>query len=255
MMLNYEKMLEEYYSKDTGELEEGEFLFEREEEEDEDTLFIGGLLLGLLQNFYHRFEGRQPDYIERQLPDALDVLEQDMIRIGGSELKDYSRSVKEYILSEDGILPNIYDKVGMKLVDVKGTLTTFNQGIRATLSEIKQDVLTKIRVHKDGNQLPQQFNLKSNFRRAIKKIKNTVRYNVKSIAEKTKRSFDEWKFKDNLFIWTPSWKNTCDWCIALWKEGAKPIEYFPFDHIHGGCTLVNATGELSKEYKYLMGGL
>lgn len=254
MMINQEKMLEEYYSKTTGELGEGEFLFEEDEEDDDDVRFIGGMILLMLQKFYYRFEGKTPSYVEDNLPSEVDVLEQNMVRVANGELKDYSINIKESIIEQDGILPNLTNKVNMALVDVKGTLTTVSQGIKMILSEIKQDILTKIKVHKDTNQLPQSFNLKSNFKRAIKRIKNTVRYGIKTINEKTERSFKKWKYKDDLYIWTPSWKNTCDWCIALWREGAKPMDYFPLDHINGRCSLVNVTGELSEDYKSLMGG-
>lgn len=219
---------EEYNGLDDNYLEDWEF---ESDEEDEKKKKLIAILLALFQEFYilHMYDAEFYFSSEMFLENIEDF---------NTELKDnltvlFNEYVEE-LTTELAVKWNI----PVTTVDVALDIDVLVDGaIDTVTNSLYYDLKDKADFYKvmdtSGKFVPH-----SNFRRALKRLKNQVDYKAQSIEKQIDRKYLEFVYgQEALFYWRCSGINTCAWCYEIEAMGAMPLSWFPVDHVNGRCWL------------------
>ena len=211
---------------------------------DEDIKKIILVALSLLQDFY----------IEIMYYNEFDVLREDFEK----KLNDFQAELKEIVLSMiKEYLEDIHADLNNKYEIPVGTVESeidiapvIISGIDAAASAFTHDIQNK----SDFYKLPLTtgvFALEENIRLFARKITNVINFNAQHANKCVIREFELFVYgQDALATWNVTGVNTCAWCYYLASLGARPLSWFPVDHINGGCWLeILNPNEYSDEYK------
>ena len=101
------------------------------------------------------------------------------------------------------------------------------------------------------------FNIKPNFERAVKKLNDSLTDALLKGREKNHRKILDFVYgSDKLYSWLcVNDDKTCDWCLYQQSLPPRPLSQIPYDHNGGRCTLDVVDDSYSDEYTKLIGEL
>lgn len=237
---------EEFYGLIDNELDDEEFDSDKDDEKIRKMITIA---LSLLQEFYliHKYDNEY--YI------ASDLFEE--------ELKEFNQFLKENLMV---LFTKYFEELSTEL-DLKYNLPSneikvdvdfeevINSGVDSVTDTLYTDLKNKADFYKDVVIVTGVFSLHSNFRRAVKKLKNVIDYNAQYGRNVVEREYLSFIYgQEALFHWNVTGVNTCPWCYEMEAMGAMPLSWFPVDHPNGGCWLTPANpDEYSDRYNEIIG--
>lgn len=203
------------------------------QDNDDDELTIAFLMT--LLSFYDKYMSKSPKYILSHIDKDIKKLESNLL----SDLKKYD-------------IKSIIDKIKEKLeyyesidYDVSSTNEVTESTIKAIIAQLHQDVITKALVWLDQGMDLEEFDIKANYQRAVKRLRDTASYYNSMVRQKVERNMLQ-KIHGNqqLYYWRCLGPRPCAWCIEQSKLPPRPLEEIPFDHINGYCGLEPAYDNL-----------
>lgn len=250
-MVTEEPTNDEIYGLDTEILLPDEFTPTLDGEIDEQLMLVA--VLALLFNLYKEYEYKTPDYILSHLPDSIMELEKKTQALSQKELTLLAESHKTTTLEKVyGLAKQIHKKINLDY-DIKPTLEVMKSSITGTLNQLRDDIITKAKAFKDIKQNNSEWSIKNNFKRAIRRTKNYVRFNSQTIKQKVTRSIQKMVYgADMKYYWRPSGRRTCAKCWAMARLPPQTIELWPLDHPNGACVLDPEGDSATAKYKSLL---
>lgn len=237
---------EEYFGLDNTEIREEEWS-PSIDDEDEQIMLIALLLL--LSSFYDTVKDKSPDLIINQIPGITENYRTQMSLLSESELNKITQSYRVKIIEEYGISGQASPFVPLKY-DITNTLQTVKNSINATLNQLRDDILVKAQTFRDTLRRVKDFNVRSNFQRAIRRTKNFVRFNAQMVKQKVTRATQRFVYGEDMkYFWVPAGHNTCKWCWNLSRLPAKLMDEWPFDHPNGNCVLEPVSDKTTQEFQ------
>ena len=218
-------------------------------EDDEKIKRIIAIVLAKLEEFY----------LEFQFSDEYEIASENF----KYEMDSFNSDLKELIVT----LFMSYILEVQKIQDIEyvlptGTVETkidiapvLESGIDSVTDTLYADLKNKADFYKELAITTGTFSLHSNFRRAVKKLRNVVSNNAHHVKKVIERDYLIFVYgQEALFRWRCKGVNTCDWCYAIEAMGYMPLSWFPVDHINGNCWLEpEKPDEYSDEYKEIRG--
>lgn len=213
---------------------------------DSDEQFVILMCLLLLKEYYD-------EYSKTPLEDLINTIEKDMEELNtklSTEGMDYikqavdktfSSELDSYKIPENTISPNYNELVILA-------------GFQALVNQLRDDLKAKALYYAE-NLGKTPFDLKPNFRRAIKRINDVVGTGLVNAKEKSHREVSKFVYGENaLFYWVCKMDaKTCAWCRSQARSEPRPIDEWELDHPYGRCTLKPVKEEFSSDYKLLVG--
>lgn len=218
-------------------------------EDDEKIKRIIAIVLAKLEEFY----------LEFQFSDEYEIASENF----KYEMDSFNEDLKELLVT----LFLSYIVEVQKIQDIEyvlptGTVETkidiepvIESGVDSVTDTLYADLKNKADFYKELAITTGTFSLHSNFRRAVKKLRNVVANNAHHVEKIIERDYMLFVYgQEALFKWKCSGINTCAWCYEIEAMGAMPLSWFPVDHINGRCVLIPVKPEeYSDEYKEIRG--
>lgn len=219
---------EEYNGLDDNYLEDYEFEADEEDEKKKKLLTI---LMALFQEFYiHHMYDSEFYFSSESFLENIEKF--------NTELKDNLTVLFNEYVGELTTDLAVKWNIPVDTVDVALDIDALVDGaIDTVTNSLYYDLKDKASYYKvmdtSGKFVPH-----SNFRRALKRLKNQVDYKAQSIEKQIDRKYLEFVYgQEALFYWRCSGINTCAWCYEIEAMGAMPLSWFPVDHVNGRCWL------------------
>ena len=237
---------EEFYGLLDNEINDEEF---DSDEEDEKIRQMIAIALSLLQEFYllHKYDNEYyiaSDLFEEELNEFNQFLKENLKVLFDKYFDEVSTEYDlEYSIPSDTVKPRL---------DFEAVI---NSGVDSVTDTLYTDLKNKADFYKDVAVVTGVFSLHSNFRRAVKKLKNVIDYNAQYARNIINREYQSFVYgQEALFQWRVTGHNTCNWCYELEAMGAMPLSWFPVDHPNGNCWLEPINPDTySDDYRRLMG--
>ena len=236
---------EEFFGIVDNELTDSDFTGKTD---DEEVNKIITALLVVLQRFYYEHRYYTPS----------DVL--------GTGFKSDLKALREELYSTLLVLMDDYEEslVNDKNVEylIPDGTVSIDFDLSASLKDGIDDVVTQLGCEARSKAaffavatVAGAFSLHSNFRRAVKRLSQSVEFNAQFMDKLIDRSFLEFVHgEEALYDWIPSGINTCPWCYMVADNSPMPLRMLPVDHINGRCTIRLHTPDVySDEYKEIRG--
>lgn len=218
-------------------------------EDDEKIKRIIAIVLAKLEEFY----------LEFQFSDEYEIASENF----KYEVDSFNNDLKELVVT----LFSSYVLEVQKIQDIEYVLPTgvvettidiapvLESGVDSVTATLYADLKNKADFYKELATTTGQFSVHSNFRRAVKKLRNVVSNNAHHVEKVIERDYMIFVYgQEALFRWRCSGINTCAWCYEIEAMGAMPLSWFPVDHINGRCVLIpDNPDEYSDEYKEIRG--
>lgn len=221
--------------------------------EDDDEILLA--LLYLMEEFYEKYSTKSPNYILSHIDKDAQKLEKNLLDKFAGRTDEYIERLEYAQLIKYDLTQDLQSKVMLEY-DVATTLEVTRSTLKAIIQQFKQDVITKSLVWQDINNEIKEFNIRANYSRATKRIKDAVEYYKGISNQKIARAVQKFVFSDEvLYYWVCLGSNPCAWCIEQSKMSPRKLDEWEFDHINGHCALVPDREVFSDEYKDLVGGL
>ena len=237
---------EEYFGLDETEITEEEWNPIVDDKNEERMLIA---LLLLLSSFYNTVKDKPPDLIIDQIPGVTENYRTQMSLLSDSEMNKLTQSYREKIIEEYGISSQASPFISLKY-NLTNTFQNVKNSINAMLNQLRDDILVKAQTFRDTLRRARDFNVRSNFQRAIRRTRNFVRFNAQMVKQKVTRAVQRFVHGENMkYFWVPAGHNTCDWCWNLSRLPAKPMDEWPFDHPNGNCVLKPESDKTSQEFR------
>ncbi len=222
---------------------------EMDEEMDMDEQLMFVALFIILSKLYTDFEHKSVDYVYNKFPDAVTKAGKKLAETSKTELTKIVEENRVSILKEFKIHEKVIPKVKLDL-DLKPTFNTLSLSVKATINQLKDDVATKAASFKAGMAVPEDFNLKANFTRSVKRTKQFVKYNAQFAKQKITRAAQKMRYGSGmLYFWVVAGRRTCQKCYDLARLPPRPIDQWQYDHPNGHCKLSPQGDESTKEYQ------
>jgi hypothetical protein len=206
------------------------------------TLFV------VLAKLYTDFEYKSFDYVLEHFPEAAAKAEKKISETSKTELTKIVEEHRTTILTEYKIHEKVISKVKLDY-NLKETFNTLNLSVKATLNQLKDDVKVKAAAFKAGMGVPDEFNLKANFKRAMRKTKNFVNFNVQFVKQKITRAAQKMRYgKNMLYYWVVAGRRTCEKCYGKARLPPRRIDEWEYDHPNGHCELVPEKDNATQVY-------
>lgn len=217
------------------------------EEIDEQMMLVA--ILALYLGIYQEYQYKSPDYVISHLPASIKELEEKVQRTTYKELETLTTTFKTTVLEGYGIHKRVMPQVPVSF-DLKGTLDVVKSSVTGTLNQLRDDIITKAQVFKDTSMAVKDFNLQSNFKRAINRTKRFVKFNAQTVKQKVTRGVQKFVYGAAMkYFWVVSGRRTCEKCYALARLPPATIDQWPLDHPNGGCTLKPESDKTTTEYQ------
>ena len=160
---------------------------------------------------------------------------------------------KNQLLSND-IPTNKQKQVNLKY-DIATTKKVAETTIKNIIQSLRNEIKLNIQVVKDQNN-EELFNLEPKLKDAIKRIKNTVKYETGMVFQKIRRSVYDFRYgKDATYKWvTQGDAKVCFWCRQQERMPPRKLEDIPFDHINGRCGIEPVSARATAEYNKIVYG-
>ncbi len=203
------------------------------QDNDDDELTIAFLMT--LLSFYDKYMSKSPNYI-------LSHIDKDIKKLQSNLLSDLKKYDEKTIIDKIREKLDYYDEFDY---DVTQTNDVTESTINAIIQQLHQDIITKALVWIDqGNEL-EEFDIKANYQRAVKRLRDTASYYNGMVRQKVERTMLQKIYgNQQLYYWRCYGRRPCAWCIEQSKMPPRPLNEIPFDHPNGECGLEPAYDNL-----------
>lgn len=210
---------------------------------DEQLVLIACLMI--LEQRYRLLQSMSPSQVVDELEEIMDSLLSDLDNMAYSQTESHIKSYFESLLSDYSI------PVGYVDMDYS-MLELLEDGIDNLVNQLNGELRVKAKFFRD-NMSKDSFDVLPNFKRAVRKLVDTVGSNLIHGKEKSKRNVYEFVYgEDKLYNWlTANDDKVCSWCLAQQSLPPRTISEMPLDHMHGRCELEPIDYTYSDDY-YLM---
>lgn len=210
---------------------------------DEQLVLIACLMI--LEQRYRLLQSMSPSQIVDELEEIMDNLLSDLDNMAYTQSEAHIRSYFESLL-DDYSIPMGYVDMDYSMLEL------LEDGIDNLVSQLHGELKVKSKYFRD-NMTKDSFDVLPNFKRAVRKLIDTVGSNLIHGKEKSKRNVYEFVFgEDKLYRWlTANDDRVCSWCLAQQSLPPRTLEEIPLDHMWGRCELEPIDYTYSGDY-YLM---
>lgn len=210
---------------------------------DEQLVLIACLMI--LEQRYRLLQSMSPTQIVDELEEIMDSLLSDLDNMAYTQAENHIKSSFEALLSDYSI-PGGYVDMDYSMLEL------IEDGIDGLVSQLGNELKVKAKFFRD-NMSKDSFDVLPNFKRAVRKLIDTVGSNLIHGKEKSKRNVYKFVYgEDKLYRWlTANDDKVCDWCLAQQSLPPRTIDEMPLDHMHGRCVLEPIDYTYSDDY-YLM---
>lgn len=238
--------IDEYYDEDDDEL----LFYPPSNKDDDEQLVILACLL-ILERFFKDIQSMTPETIVDEIDEKIDSLESELketarARVGSAVWDEFRTELIEWRIPVFGYIEQNTD-----MYDV------MDSSITALVNQLRDDIKSKAEFFIVGMS-KDDFDIKVNFRRAIKRINDTVGNNLQYSKELSHREILKFVYgKDALYKWySAHLPTTCAWCLMQEAMPPRPLDEMPFDHPNGHCEkdVVDGT-TYSDEYYMILADL
>lgn len=221
---------------------------------DLDEKDYGLAIMMLLEDFTRKYSSKSYNYIEKHIDEDLGKLEEKLLQVNDKQFQKYEDATRKNQLLSNDIPTNKQKQVNLKY-DIATTKKVAETTIKNAISTLRNEIKLNIKVVKDQNN-EELFNLEPKLKDAIKRIKNTVKYETGMVFQKIRRSVYDFKYgKDATYKWvTANDSNVCFWCRQQERMPPRKLEDIPFDHINGRCGIEPVSDRAVAEYNYIVYG-
>ena len=131
-----------------------------------------------------------------------------------------------------------------------------DSSITALVNQLRDDIKSKARFFLD-NMSNSDFSITPNFKRAIRRVIDTVGNNLNYSKEKSHGNILKFVYgEDKLYVWRSAHlSTTCDWCLAQEKRPPRKYDDWELDHPQGHCGKEPIDETYSDEYYLLLAEL
>lgn len=210
---------------------------------DEQLVLIACLMI--LEQRYRLLQSMSPSQVVDELEEIMDSLLSDLDNMAYSQTESHIKSYFESLL-EDYSIPVGYVDMDYSMLEL------LEDGIDNLVNQLNGELRVKAKFFRD-NMSKDSFDVLPNFKRAVRKLVDTVGSNLIHGKEKSKRNIYEFVYgEDKLYNWlTANDDKVCSWCLAQQSLPPRTIDEMPLDHMHGRCELEPIDYTYSDDY-YLM---
>ena len=212
---------------------------------DEQLVLIAVLLL--LEQRYRLLSGMSSSRILSEIDNIINSFHKELKDTALSKLDDYTYNefIKEL---EDWSIPVTGYVIRDNVMD-----SVLSQSITNLCNQLRDELKLKALYH-DKGLTDDIIDVKPNFRRASKKIKDAVGDALIKGKEINHRRILEFVYgTSKLYRWlTMNDNKVCDWCLYQQSLPPRPLSEIPYDHNHGRCVLDPIDTTYSDEYYLLL---
>ena len=237
---------EEFFGLIDNEIDDEEF---DSDEQDEKIKRMIAIALSLLQEFYllHMYDNEYyvaSELFEEELNNFNQFLKENLLVLFNNYIESLANDFDLMYDLPTGIVSPAFD-----------IETVINSAVDSVTATLYADLKNKADFYKELSITTGVFSLHSNFRRAIKKLRNVISNNAHHVEKVVEREYLSFVYgQEAMFRWRVTGINTCNWCYEMEAMGAMPLSWFPVDHIHGRCWLEPVKpNEYSDEYMQILG--
>lgn len=211
-------------------------------------------VLLLLQDFTKKYSSKSYNYIEKHFDDDCKRLEEKLLQVNEKQFEKYEDATRKNQLLSNDVPTNKQKQVNLKY-DIATTKKVAETTIKNTIKSLRDEIKLNIQVVKDQNN-EELFNLEPKLKDAIKRIKNTVKYQTGMIFQKIRRSVYDFRYgKDATYKWvTQGDSQVCFWCRQQERMPPRKLEDIPFDHMNGRCGISPVSARATAEYNKIVYG-
>ena len=226
----------------------------KEYDGDLDEKDYGLAIMMLLEDFTRKYSSKSYNYIEKHIDEDLAKLEEKLLQVNEKQFQKYEDATRKNQLLTNDVPTNKQKQVNLKY-DLATTKKVAETTIKNTIKSLRDEIKLNIQVVKDQNN-EELFNLEPKLKDAIKRIKNTVKYETGMTFQKIRRSAYDFKYgKDATYRWvTQGDAKVCFWCRQQERMPPRKLEDIPFDHMNGRCGIEPVSDRAVAEYKYIVYG-
>lgn len=226
----------------------------KEYDGDLDEKDYGLAIMMLLEDFTRKYSSKSYTYIEKHIDEDLAKLEEKLLQLNSKQFEKYEDATRKNQLLVNDVPTNKQKQVNLKY-DLATTKKVAETTIKNTIKSLRDEIKLNIQVVKDQNN-EELFNLEPKLKDAIKRIKNTVKYETGMAFQKIRRSVYDFKYgKGATYRWvTQGDAKVCFWCRQQEKMPPRKLEDIPFDHMNGRCGIEPVSDRAVAEYNYIVYG-
>lgn len=243
-MVKQYQMIEEYYYLDDDKDLTSMFYAPTYYTSEEQLIILS--CLRLLEERFHLLQSMTLEQIIDEIDSIMGSLQ--------TELSDNAeRKVSEYIFEYLMTVLDVYGIPEGYVEEDTSMIPLMLLSLDGMVNQLHYEIKSKALFFKD-NLTNSEFDITSNFKRAVQKTNDAVGNNLVYSEEKNRRSVYDFVYgKDKLYRWlTMNDDKVCDWCRLQEKMPPRLLEEIPMDHPHGRCTIEPIDYEYSDEYKILL---
>lgn len=203
------------------------------ETDDQDEKIYALIFLGALATLFKKYKDKSADYVIKNVDSDVSNLRRSLTH-STTELEKVFDKVANKTLTDAGILKDNLGRVTLKYNVHDGVLEQ-KQTVQGVTDELKNNLKSKAYYLKNRN-AESIFNVKSNFNRAAKRLKQMVWSGYQTAKKKAVRASQIFLYGDPLAYWiTKNDNRVCLWCMALQKASPMPLSMMPFCPLHNKC--------------------
>ena len=210
---------------------------------DEQLVLIACLLL--LQQRYVLLQSMSPSQVIDEVEEIMDSL---LVELDDMAYRQAESHISKYFheLLSNYNIPDGYVDMDYSMLEL------MEDDIDNLVSQLHGELKVKAKYFRD-NMSKDTFNVLPNFKRAVRKLVDTVGSNLIHGKEKSKRNVYEFVYgEDKLYSWlTANDDKVCAWCLMQQSLPPRTLSEMPLDHMWGRCELEPIDYTYSDEY-YVM---
>ena len=246
-MVKQVQLIDEYYEDDDEDDKFTLFVPPSYFEYDEQLVLIACLML--LEQRYRLLLSMTPESIVDEIDDIMDSLESELIDTARVKVDNtvWDSFLKELIRFNIPVFGYVEQDTSMYKI--------METSLKGTIYQLKYDLKSKSMFF-DENRSNTEFDITSNFERAVKGVVDAVGNNLLYSKEKSSRNILKFVYgKDKLYKWYHmNDSRVCDWCIRQGEKPPQRLDDWELDHPKGRCILEPVDNEYSPEYYLLLAG-
>ena len=240
-MVKQIQTIEEYYDED----DEIDFYPPSDKDDDEKLVLLACLLI--LERYFNQLQSMTPQEVLDEIDGLTSSLESDLIETARNKVDNavWESFVDELTEWKIPVFGYVEQDTSMYRV--------MDSSITALINQLRDDIKSKAMFFLD-NMSNSDFSVVPNFKRAIRRVIDTVRNNLNYSKEKSHGNIMKFVYgEDKLYAWKSAHlATTCDWCLAQEKRPPRRYDDWEMDHPYGHCEKEPIDETYSDEYYLLL---
>jgi len=249
-MVKEMQTVEEFFDNDIDTLVDSDFMSVDSDNMQENT-FISSLL-GIFAALHTKYFNLSSDEVLKQINKDSSAAIIKLNSIVDTKMIHLITTFQEDILQNNGIDLKLKKRVNLD-INLSELKVLVKDTLKATVYQFRNDVTVKAKTFMTYHKKSSAFHLQPNFKRSIKRVKNTIKFNMQYAKQKVDRKWLQFKHgEDSLFYWRVRGVNTCNWCYSNELLPPKLMSEWELDHPNGHCSLEPVNDETTTVYQDLL---